>query len=64
MDNLMYLKSGTDIRGTAIEKDGKPVDLTDNRLMGITAAFVEFLKEKLGKENESYTSGTSSFPPA
>ena len=60
MDNLMYLKSGTDIRGTAIEKDGKPVDLTDNRLMSITAAFVEFLKEKLGKEQLSVTVGYDS----
>jgi F0F1-type ATP synthase delta subunit len=50
MDNLMYLKSGTDIRGTAIEKDGKSIDLTDARLMSITASFVAFLKKKLGKD--------------
>ena len=50
MDDLMYLKSGTDIRGTAIDKDGKGPDLTDARLVTITAAFVEFLKNKLGKE--------------
>ena len=43
MDNLMYLKSGTDIRGTAIEKDGKAIDLTDARLVSITASFVEFV---------------------
>ena len=49
MDNLMYLKSGTDIRGTAIEKDGKGIDLTDSRLMSITASFVAFLKKKLNK---------------
>lgn len=60
MDNLMYLKSGTDIRGTAIEKGGKPVDLTDNRLMSITAAFVEFLKEKLGKDKLTVTVGYDS----
>ena len=47
MDNLMYLKSGTDIRGTAIEKDGKGIDLTDSRLMSITASFVDFLKKIL-----------------
>lgn len=60
MENLMYLKSGTDIRGTAIEKDGKPVDLTDNRIMSITAAFVRFLKDKLGKEQLTVTVGYDS----
>lgn len=49
MSDLMYLKSGTDIRGTAVEKDGKAVDLTDERLVKITCAYVDFLKEKLQK---------------
>ncbi|MBR4286931.1 MAG: phosphomannomutase/phosphoglucomutase [Clostridia bacterium] len=49
MDKLMYLKSGTDIRGTAIEKDGKGVDLTDERLVKIVCAYVDFLKNKLSK---------------
>ena len=60
MENLMYLKSGTDIRGTAIEKDGKPVDLTDSRLMSITASFVEFLKNKLCKNDLTVTVGYDS----
>ncbi len=60
MDNLMYLKSGTDIRGTAIEKDCKGIDLTDNRLMSITAAFVAFLKKKSGKDNLTVTVGYDS----
>ncbi len=51
MDKLMYLKSGTDIRGTAIEKDGKSVDLTDERLVKITFAYVDFLKNKLSKND-------------
>ncbi len=51
MDNLMYLKSGTDIRGTAIEKDGKPIDLTDERLIKIICAYVDFLKGKLSKND-------------
>lgn len=50
MENLMYLKSGTDIRGAAIEKDGKPVDLTDERLESIVNSLVVFLKSKLNKE--------------
>ena len=50
MDNLMYLKSGTDIRGAAIEMNGKAVDLTDARLESIVNALVVFLKEKLQKD--------------
>ena len=60
MDNLLYLKSGTDIRGTAIEKDGKPVDLTDNRLFSITASYVDFLKNKLNKDALKITVGYDS----
>ncbi len=50
MDNLMYLKSGTDIRGIAYSKDNLPVDLTDERIHTIIYAFVNFLKEKMGKQ--------------
>ncbi len=60
MDNLMYLKSGTDIRGVAVEKDGKTVDLTDDRLMSITASFVVFLKNKIKKEKLTVTVGYDS----
>ena len=51
MDNLMYLKSGTDIRGTAISDENGAVDLTDERLESIANALVVFLKNKLS-ENE------------
>ncbi len=51
MDDLMYLKSGTDIRGTAIEKDGKAVDLTDSRIESIVNSLVVFLKNKLNKDD-------------
>ena len=60
MDNLMYLKSGTDIRGTAIEKDGKPVDLTDERLTKIIFAYVDFLKSKFSKNDLSIAVGYDS----
>ena len=60
MDNLLYLKSGTDIRGTAIEKEGKDIDLTDTRLSTITASYVNFLKFKLGKDNLKITVGYDS----
>lgn len=60
MDNLMYLKSGTDIRGTAIEKNGKPVDLTDARLVKIVDAYVDFLKRKLSKNDLTISVGYDS----
>ncbi len=60
MDNLMYLKSGTDIRGTAIEKDGKSVDLTDGRLVKIVCAYVDFLKKKLAKNDLTVAVGYDS----
>ena len=60
MDKLMYLKSGTDIRGTAIEKDGKSVDLTDERLVKIVCAYVDFLKNKLSKNDLSIAVGYDS----
>ncbi len=60
MDNLMYLKSGTDIRGTAIEKDGKSVDLTDERLESIVNSLVVFLKNKLNKSQLSVAVGYDS----
>lgn len=60
MDNLMYLKSGTDIRGTAIELDDKAVDLTDDRLESIVNSFVIFLKKKLQKDSLTVAVGYDS----
>ena len=40
--SLMKLKSGTDVRGTAI---GEKTDLTDEAIRKITAGFVETVKE-------------------
>ena len=42
MENLMYLKSGTDIRGTALSKDGGNIDLTDSRIESIIFSFVHY----------------------
>jgi ATP-dependent helicase/DNAse subunit B len=47
MDDLMYLKSGTDIRGTAIEKDGKAVDLTDSRIESARVLFAMGMTESV-----------------
>lgn len=60
MEELMYLKSGTDIRGTAIETSSKSVDLTDERLVRITVALVEFLKKKLCRDKLKITIGYDS----
>lgn len=60
MDNLLYLKSGTDIRGTAIEKNGKTIDLTDSRLTAVTASFVRFLKNKSGNDKLAVSVGYDS----
>ncbi len=49
MADLMYLKSGTDIRGSAFSTDGQPVDLTAERLQSITWAFANHLERKIGK---------------
>lgn len=43
--SLMKLKSGTDIRGTAV---GENTDLTDEAIKKITVGFVRFLTEKTG----------------
>ncbi|MBR2875917.1 MAG: phosphomannomutase/phosphoglucomutase [Clostridia bacterium] len=49
MDDIMYLKSGTDIRGTAFSTNGKPIDLTAERLQAITYAFGTLLQQKISK---------------
>ena len=46
-----HLKSGTDIRGVALEGvEGQNVDLTDEIVEKIAAAFVLWLQEKTGKK--------------
>ncbi len=44
------LKSGTDIRGVASDKGGNQVNLTDDAVKDITAAFILWLSEKTGKK--------------
>lgn len=60
MEKLMYLKSGTDIRGTALSRSDEKIDLTDSRLEAIAASFVAFLKGKLKKEKLEITVGFDS----
>lgn len=39
------LKSGTDIRGVAVETEGSPVQLTDEAVYRLTGGFARFLRE-------------------
>lgn len=50
--SIMKLKSGTDIRGTAI---GEKTDLTDEAVKKITAGFIHVMKEKTGLSPEEMT---------
>ena len=44
------LKSGTDIRGVAVEGAGEPVTLTDEVVETIAAAFLVWAQRHLGKD--------------
>lgn len=59
--NLKRLKSGTDVRGTAISTQEHPdYDLTDECVRAITFSFAEFLKKKTGKEKLTVSVGHDS----
>lgn len=45
---LLELKSGSDVRGVALENYGEEVNLTDENVKAIVGAFVLFLKNRLG----------------
>ena len=53
--NYNELKSGTDIRGIASDKGGNTVNLTENAVKDITAAFVFWLSKKLNKPGHELT---------
>lgn len=51
MTDWKHFKSGTDIRGVAIEGvDGEPLDLTDEAVETMAKAFAAWLSDKTGKE--------------
>lgn len=45
-DELLKLKSGSDIRGTAVETETEKVQLTDEVVKSVCTAFVRWYKEK------------------
>lgn len=49
----LKLKSGSDIRGEAIEHDGVEVQMTDELAETVSYVFARFLAEKLGKPTEA-----------
>ena len=50
LQDWMELKSGTDVRGTALEGvEGEHVNLTDEAVRGIVRAFCYRLSGRLGK---------------
>ena len=50
LQELKVLKSGTDIRGVAVDGiDGEPLNLTDTAVDHIVRAFVIWLEQKVGK---------------
>ena len=55
MKNYNELKSGSDIRGFASDIFGNNINLTDQAVYDITAAFVLFLSEKSGKSANNLT---------
>ena len=50
-DRLLKLKSGTDIRGVAVKTETEEIELTDEVIEKICAAFVIWLRKKSGKED-------------
>ncbi len=46
--SLLDLKSGSDVRGVALDGYGEEVNLTDENVKAIVGAFVLFLKNRLG----------------
>lgn len=55
MKNYIELKSGSDVRGYASDIFGNEVNLTDEAVYDITAAFVPFLAKKVGKNADELT---------
>lgn len=60
MENYKVLKSGTDIRGRAIEHDGKPAVLTDKAVGDLASAFICWLRDSLGKTELKIAMGRDS----
>ncbi len=57
-DELIKLKSGTDIRGTASNTANKQIELTDEAIKKICISYIRFLMKKLNKKSLKITVGS------
>ncbi|MCD7723126.1 MAG: phosphomannomutase/phosphoglucomutase [Clostridiales bacterium] len=57
-DDLKKLKSGTDVRGTAVECENEKINLTDEAVEKICMSFVRFVTRRAGKEKLRIALGT------
>lgn len=56
-----HFKSGTDIRGVAVDAvEGEPLDLTDENIFKMTAGFAKWLTENVRKDNYKVSVGHDS----
>ena len=61
-DFWKHFKSGTDIRGVAMDGvDGQPLDMSDEVIEKIGAAFVVWLAKKSGKNADGLTVSVTAF---
>lgn len=59
-DKIMKLKSGTDVRGVAVETEIEKVELTDEAVEKICIAFAKWIKNKEQKDNIKISVGHDS----
>jgi len=50
LDRYLKLKSGSDVRGVAVAREGIAPDLTEDAVYDITCAYLYWLAQRLGKE--------------
>jgi len=59
-DKIMKLKSGTDVRGVAVQTETENIELTDEAVEKICIAFSKWIKKKENKENIKISVGHDS----
>ena len=59
-DKFLKLKSGTDVRGVAVETSTEKIELTDEVVEAICAGFVRWYRDKFGKNELSIAVGHDS----
>ncbi|MCD8201246.1 MAG: phosphomannomutase/phosphoglucomutase [Clostridia bacterium] len=57
---ILKLKSGTDVRGTAVDGAGKPMELDDETVGRIVKSYIAFLAKKCGRDELTVALGHDS----